>query len=253
MMRRAMWMAGVIAVVAACSRSAPAVRNVPAPEAEMARAMAMFRRGNFRGAQNLLQRLTFEFGRNQPELATARFYLAECNFQLGDRVLAASEFRKVADEFPTSEYAPLALLRAGDSNLRLWRRAELDPTYGEVALATYHELATRYPDSDAAARARPHVVRLQNQFAEKAYKNGMFYFRRKAWDSAIIYFKEVIANFPEARRAPDALLRLVDTYRAIGYTPELQETCAHLRRFYPRASGLERSCPASADTTGTRS
>jgi transcriptional regulator GlxA family with amidase domain len=37
------------------------------------------------------------------------------------------------------------------------------------------------------------------------------------------------------------------------YTEELQETCAHLRRFYPRASGLDRSCPAAADSTATPS
>ncbi|MGH7606024.1 MAG: outer membrane protein assembly factor BamD, partial [Gemmatimonadales bacterium] len=142
---------------------------------------------------------------------------------------------------------------AGDANLRLWRRPELDPTYGEIALATYQELAGRYPDSDAAARARPHVQRLQNQFADKTYKNGMFYLRRKAYDSAIIYFKEVIANFPDTPRVPDALLRLVETYRAIGYSQELTETCAHLRRFFPDTPGLRETCPAVAplsDTTG---
>jgi outer membrane protein assembly factor BamD len=222
-----------------------------APETELNRAMEMVRRGDYRRAQLVLQRLTFEFAPGQPEVAAARYYLAESYFQLGDRVQAAHEFRKVADEFPASEYAPLALLRAGDANLRLWRRAELDPTYGETALSIYQELSGRYPDSDAAARARPHVRRLQNQFAEKIYKNGMFYLRRKAYDSAIIYFKEVIANYPEAALAPDALLRLVDSYRAIGYNDELQETCAHLRRFYPQAVGLAKSCPA--DTTATSS
>ena len=65
-------------------------------------------------------------------------------------------------------------MRAADSNLRLWRRPELDPSYGETALALYQELAGRYPDSDAAGRARPHVRRLENQFAEKAYKTGVF-------------------------------------------------------------------------------
>src|SRR2546427_92246 len=116
----------------------------------------------------------------------------------------------------------------------------------ERALAIYQELAGRYPDSEAAARARLHVVRLQNQFAEKTYKNGMFYLRRKAYDSAIIYFKDVIANYPNAGRTPDALLRLVDSYRAIGYMEELQETCVHLRRFYPYATGLGRRCPPPA-------
>jgi outer membrane protein assembly factor BamD len=250
MMRRMVWIFGLATVVAGCHHG-PRVQTVTTPETEMNRAMALMRRGDFRRAQIVLQRLTFEFAPGQPEAAAARYYLAECFFQTGDRVQAAHDFRKVADEFPGTEYAPLALLRAGDANLRLWRRAELDPTYGETALSIYQELAGRYPDTDAAARARPHVLRLQNQFAEKIYKNGMFYFRRRAYDSAIIYFKDVIATYPEATLAPDALLRLVDSYRAIGYKDELQETCAHLRRFYSQATGLAKTCPT--DTTGTSS
>ena len=229
------------------SAAAPAAQ----PAVDLERALALFRRGDFRHAQVLLQRTTFEFAPGAPEMAQVRYYLAECYFQLGDYVQAAADFRKVADEFSTSEYAPLALLRAGDANLRLWHRPELDPTYGETALAVYQELAGRYPDTDAAARARPHVKRLENQFAEKTYKTGMFYLRRKAFDSAIIYFKDVIANYPNAQRAPDALLRLVDSYRAIGYKQEVQETCDHLRRFYPNATHLDRSCPAAADSTAT--
>ncbi len=253
MMRRMVWMLGLATLAAACHHGPKVQAPAPRAELQLDQAMTHYRRGDYHRALLVLQRLSFEFGPSQPEAVVARYYMAECYFQTGDRVQAAHEFRKVADEFPTSEYASLALLRAGDSNLRLWRRAELDPTYGETALSIYQELAGRYPDSDAAARARPHVRRLQNQFAEKTYKNGMFYLRRKAYDSAIIYFKDVIANYPEAKLAPDALLRLVDSYRAIGYTDELKETCDHLRRFYPQATGLGKSCPAPADTTGTSS
>ena len=250
MMRRMVWILGLATFAVGCGH-APRPPAVTTPERELDGAMALIRRGDFRRAQVVLMRLNFEFTPGQPEAAAARYYLAECAFQLGDRVTAAHEFRKVADEFPATEYAPLALLRSGDANLRLWRRAELDPAYGETALSIYQELTSRYPASEAAARARPHVRRLQNQFAEKAYKNGMFYMRRKAFDSAIIYFKDVIANYPDAALAPDALLRLVDSYRAIGYKDEMQETCAHLRRFYPQATGLAKSCPA--DTTGASS
>ena len=239
--------------LAACHHGRRSAAAAPAaqPAVDLERALGLFRRGDFRHAQVLLQRTTFEFAPGAPEMAQVRYYLAECYFQLGDYVQAAADFRKVADEFSTSEYAPLALLRAGDANLRLWHRPELDPTYGETALAVYQELAGRYPDTEAAARARPHVKRLENQFAEKTYKTGMFYLRRKAFDSAIIYFKDVIANYPNAQRAPDALLRLVDSYRAIGYKQEVQETCEHLRRFYPNATHLDRSCPAAADSTAT--
>ncbi len=234
--------------VSAChhgARIAPVVQ----PNVQLDRAMDLFHHGDFRRAQAMLQRLTFDLEPGDPSLPQIRYYLAECSFQMGDYVQAASDFRKVSDEFSMTEYAPLALLRAGDANLRLWHRPELDPSYGETALAIYQELAGRFPESDAAARARPHVKRLENQFAEKTYKTGIFYLRRKAFDSAIIYFKDVIANYPNSARAPDALLRLVDSYRAIRYTQELEETCEHLRRFYPHANGIDRSCPAVADSS----
>jgi outer membrane assembly lipoprotein YfiO len=245
--------AGILGL-AACHRGrAPQPAPAVEPSADMKRAMDLFHHGDFRRAQTILQRLTFALPPGDPELAAVRYYMAESSFQTGEYVQAASDFRRVSDEFSTSEYAPLALLRAGDANLRLWRRPELDPSYGETALAIYQELTGRFPESDAAARARAHVRRLENQFAEKTYKTGMFYVRRKAYDSAIIYFKDVIANYPNASRAPDALLRLVDSYRAIGYKEELNETCDHLRRFYPNAAGLSRECPASATADTTRS
>src|SRR5213083_940586 len=228
---------------------APKVTPASQPELELARARRQFHSGDFAHAQISLRRLTFELGPAQPELVEVRYDLAECYFQTGDRVQAAHEFRQVADQYPTSEYAPLALLRAGDANLRLWRRPKLDPTYGQSALAIYQELAGRYPGTTAAARAQRHVQQLREWFAEKDYKNGLFYLKRRAFDSAIIYFKDVIATYPGTPRVPDALLRLVDSYRGIGYTDELKETCTHLRRFYPQARGLDESCPADSSTS----
>jgi len=233
------------AAAAACHHG-PRVQPAPDPVAELARARAQFRQGDFGKAMVSFRRLSYELSPNAPELAEVKYDLAEASFQTGDRVQAAHDFRQVADQFPASPYAPLALLRAGDANLRLWRKPELDPSYGESALAIYQELAGRYPGTDAAARAQVHVQQLRESFAQKEYKNGMFYFRRRAFDSAIIYFKDVIANYQGTTRVPDALMRLVDAYRTIGYTDELKETCGTLRKYYPRTAGLGESCPADA-------
>ena len=246
-----------VGVLAACHPRGRAPQAAPAvvPDVDLRRAMDLFRRGDFRRASVILQRVTFELTPGTPELAQVRYYSAESWFQVGDYVQAASEFRKVADEFSTTEYAPPALLRAGDANLRLWRRPELDPEPGQTALATYQELQGRYPGTSAAARAQLHVSQLNEWFAEKNYKNGMFYFRRRAYDSAIIYFKDVIANYPGTRLVPDALLRLVDSYRAIRYIEELKEACANLRQYYPKTDGLAARCPAEtgnpAGSSGT--
>ena len=222
------------------------VQVAPNPAAELVRARTLIRQGDFGQAQIELRRLSYELSPTQPEMAEVKYDLAECSFQTGDRVQAAHDFRQVADQFPSSPYAPLALLRAGDANLRLWHDPELDPSYGESALAVYQELAGRYPGTDAAARAQLHVQTLREWFAEKDYKNGMFYFRRRAYDSAIIYFKDVIANYQGTPRVADALMRLVDSYRAIGYAEERKETCATLRQYYPHTPGLDTACPAEA-------
>src|SRR5216117_4469674 len=207
-MLRSLFIVGA-ALLAACHHG-PRVVPAPDPVVDLAKARAQFRSGDYAKALVSFRRLTYELGPSQPEMAEVRYHMAECYFQTGDRVQAAHEFRQVADQYPNSAYAPLALLRAGDANLRLWRDPELDPSYGETALAIYQELAGRYPDSEAAARAQLHVRQLKEWFAAKSYKNGMFYFKRRAYDSAILYFKDVIASFPGTPQVSDALLRLAD-------------------------------------------
>jgi len=233
----------VLCLLAACGGRNRAPAPELAPELLLQRARSEFRRGAFSRAQESFRRLLFELTPNDPALPEVHYQVAESQFQTGQFLEAARGFRQTADSFAGSVYAPLALLRAGDANLRLWRKPELDPSYGQAALAIYQDLAGRYPDSEAAARAQLHVRQLREWFADKTYKNGLFYFKRGAYDSGIIYFKDVVANYPEAPRAADALMRLADSYRAIGYRDELQETCAHLHRFYPQADGIERSCP----------
>lgn len=240
--------AGLLLVAGALACGGGPPPTPPPPETELVRARELVRRGNFPDALPIFQRVSFELSPAQPEYAEVRYWIGECYYQVGDYAQAAAEFRRAADGSPESEWAPQSLLRAGDANLKQWRRPELDPSFGEAALAIYQELAGRYPSTDAAGRAVLHVRKLQAQFAEKLYKTGQFYLKRRAYDSAILYFKEVIANYPESPRAQDALLRLVDAYRRIGYHDERLETCEHLRRFYPKAQGLEERCPASATT-----
>ena len=237
------WLLGV-ALGAACHggpRAAlPELRDT---DRGIAEAMASFRRGDFSQAAVAFRRLQFELSPTQPEKAIVDYFLAECAFQTGDKETAARDFQKVAEEYPASPYAPVALLRAGDSHLRRWRAPELDAEAGQSALAVYQALQGRYPGTAAAERAQQHIAQLNDWFAEKAYRNGMFYLRRRAFDSAIIYFKDIIASYPNTRLVADALLRLVDSYRAIGYTVELKEACANLREYHPKTHGIDRHCP----------
>jgi outer membrane protein assembly factor BamD len=256
------WCFCLVAVAAACGggRAAanPTISPSPSPSSESAspatidslwsRAEAAARHGKWGDAEKLIERVLLEVSPGDPRIPQAHYWLGEAYFARGRHLEAAREFRKASDETPNHPLAPEALLRVGDVYADLWRRPELDPTYGQTALATYQELLNRYPASNAAKRAQLRIAELNERFAYKTYRAAIFYYRLKAYDSAILYLKDLIANYPKSTVAPDALVRLVRAYKSLGYREDVQETCDYIRRFHPKAPGAREVCPT--DSTG---
>jgi outer membrane protein assembly factor BamD len=226
----------------ACTGSISA-DQYPTPEALLAASRAAFRHGDFTRAQGGFQRVTFELPPHDPAIAEAKFYIAECEFGQGDFLIASRDFRKMADDNPEHPLAADALLRSGDALAEMWRRPELDQTYGDNAMATYQELLGRYPGSLAAERAKARAAVVVDRLALKDLSSGIFYLRLGAYDPAILYFKDVFKRYTQSRYAPDALIKLVEAYRRIGYDDEARQACAYLRQNYPGAAGLALVCP----------
>jgi outer membrane protein assembly factor BamD (BamD/ComL family) len=143
-------------------------------------------------------------------------------------------------------------VRAGDAYADLWRRAELDPTYGETARTVYQEVLSRYDGTPAAARATQRLGELAEKFAAKEYKNALFYFKYKAYESAILLFRGVIATYPRAAVVPGALEHLVRAYQIRDYQEDLKETCAYIAQFHPSPTGPRRLCPPAAAGSGEK-
>ena len=242
---------------AACGGSTPVPRATPTPVTRVAetasagevdslwtRAQKAVRHGKWGDAVKLLDRLLLEFPPGDPRAPQAHFFLGEAQFAIGSNLEAAREFRKVSDDTPNDSLAPEALLRVGDVYADLWRRPELDPSYGQTALSTYQELLNRYPGGTPAKRAQQRIDDLQERFAIKEYKAALYYMRLKAYDSAILYLKDLVATYPRSSVAADALIHLVQAYRTLGYKEDVQETCGYIRRFHRDAPGVGRACPS---------
>jgi outer membrane protein assembly factor BamD len=202
------------------------------------------RRGKWGDAVKHLEWVLLELPPGDPRVPQTRYWLGEAKFALGTHLEAAREFRRVSDETPNDRLASEALLRVGDVYADLWRRPELDPSYGQTAIATYQELLNRYAGSPAASRAQARITELQERFAYKEYRAALYYFKLKAYDSAILYLKDVVATYPRAAIAPEALLKLVEAYQRLGYQEDVRETCGYLRRFHPGAVRGGSRCPA---------
>jgi outer membrane protein assembly factor BamD len=251
-------LATIVLAAAACkSGGPPAPKVTPTPvtavaqaaskqevDSLWAKAQRAIRTGKWADAVKDLDRALLEFQPGDGRAAQAHFFLGEAHFAMGSQLTAAREFRKVSDETPNDPLAAEALLRAGDAYADLWRRPELDPSYGQTALATYQELLNRYPGGPPAKRAQDRIDDLKERFAYKEYKAALYYFRLKAYDSAILYLKDLVATYPRASVAPAALIKLVQAYKTLGYKEDVQETCGYLKRFHPKAAGIGEFCPS---------
>lgn len=204
-----------------------------------------YRRGKWNKLAEELDRLALLMPPNDARRSRLRYLQGEAKLGMGDPLSAARDFRKVSDETPSDSLAPDALLRAGDAFFQIWKRPELDDTYGKTALATYQELVNRYPASVAAKRAQLHITQLQDWFALKSFKAAQYYMRLKAYDSAILYLRDLVATYPRSSIAPQALLRLVQAYSRLGYEEDVRETCGYIRRFHSGAPGVDQVCPAA--------
>lgn len=237
------------AALTAC-RSSFRVNRFPTNESLYAAGLREYERTHWGNAVTAFEKLTNDLPARDTLLPRSYWYLANAHERQREHLLAAQAFSRLFEAFPDDTLADDAALDAARAYRRLWRKPNLDATYGETALATYNTMLGLYPTSDHAEAARREIAELDQWFATKNFETGLFYFRRKAYDSAILYFRYVIDRWPNVPRARDALLRLAESYRAIRYREDYAETCTKLRNGHPGDRDVTRVCGiAPSDST----
>lgn len=204
-------------------------------------------RGKWSNAINAFERLTLDLPTRDTLLPPAHWYLGRARLKNDEPLLAAQSFIRLAEQFPTDTLADDALFASGKAYEGMWRRPALDPQYGLLAQAQYRLLAGVYPDSPMADSASARLAALDERFASKDYETAMHYMRRRAYDSAILYLRDVVQTWPNTDKARQAMLRLVEIYRKpqMNYKEDAEEVCAALRAGFPTDPEVLATCKAS--------
>ena len=101
------------------------------------------------------------------------------------------------------------------------------------ALDALGELERRYPNSRYAADARLKIDLVRDHLAGKEMEIGRFYETRGQWLAATMRFRRVVEDYPTTTHTPEALMRLTETYLALGVPGEAQKAAAVLGTNYP--------------------
>lgn len=225
----------VLLLLGACTRSLN-IRRLTTSTALYEAGMIRYGQEDWVNAIAAFEKLTFDLPTRDTLLSRAHWYLGHARRENNERLLAAQSFIRLSELFPDDTLADDALYWSGRSYRELWRKPQLDPQYGILGQAQFRLLQGIFPDSPYADSAKVELERLDEWFATKDFESGMFYTRRRAYDSAIIYFQDVVTNWPNTDRARQAMLQLVQIYRLpqINYAEDAVEVCAALRAGFPR-------------------
>lgn len=96
------------------------------------------------------------------------------------------------------------------------------------ALQSMRDVIERYPDSEYA---RSSILKFDLAFdhlAAKEMEIGRYYLKRKHYTAGINRFRVVVEEFQTTTHTPEALMRLVESYLALGLTDEAQTAGAIL-------------------------
>lgn len=197
-------------------------------------AVREFERERWARAIAALERLTLAYP-NFEGIVDARYRLAQAYFKKEDYLIAASEFQRIMERYPSHELADDAALGVCQSYFELSPIPQRDQTYTRQGITACENVIRSYPGTESVVRASELRDSLRTKLAEKDYQNGDYYFRRRLYDSAIIYYEGVVERYPDTAVAPKALLRLVETYSRIGYQEEADSARARLLRQYPNS------------------
>lgn len=231
-------LASALAVASACASRGAVLDGLTTDEL-MELGIQHHAAGRYGDAVRIFERVTFAFG--YARMDEARYYLADSYFRRGEYVSAAHEFTRLATDSPFSPYAVEARFKVCESYYRLSPRVELDQEYTRAGIESCNALVQYYPDSEFAPRARELSKELVDKLARKLFLTGENYFRNRFYLSAIIYYEDVLEEYPDTDVAPQALLRIIEAYLALGYQEDAEEAKARLLREYPGTEAADRA------------
>ncbi|MBN8919647.1 MAG: outer membrane protein assembly factor BamD, partial [Rhizobiales bacterium] len=134
---------------------------------------------------------------------------------------------------PASEDAPYAQYIIGSAYFDQMPDPSRDQNRTDRAVSAFEEVARKYPTSEYAISARRKLDVARDHVAGKEMSVGRYYLERRNYTGAINRFKIVVTKYQTTRHVEEALMRLAESYMALGIVSEAQTAAAVLGHNFP--------------------
>jgi outer membrane protein assembly factor BamD len=162
-------------------------------------------------------------------------------YAAGDHTKSIESARRFLSIHPGNRDAPYALYLIALNYYEQISDVTRDQAVTQQALDALGELVRRYPDTAYADDARLKIDLVRDHLAGKEMEIGRFYQRRNQWLASVVRFRNVVDEFETTSHVPEALMRLTESYLALGMPREAARSAAVLGANYPGTEWYERA------------
>jgi outer membrane protein assembly factor BamD len=109
------------------------------------------------------------------------------------------------------------------------------------AFGAFSEMISRFPSSQFAADARARMVYLRNLLARHEIHVANYYFKRRAFVSALRRGQYVVENFPKTPAVADGLAVMIQAYNSMGLHEQADTSLEVLKLNFPDYPAIDAS------------
>jgi outer membrane protein assembly factor BamD len=222
-----------IGTITGCSKGRKG--EIPSPSESLHQAIAKYNHEDYLDAQEDFSAITLNYP-GSVVIDSAEFYLGETHFAMKEYILAADSYQRVINQYSRSALVPLSQFKIGLCYFRLSPSYALDQEYTKKAVDEFQKFLEDYPDNEHRKEAETCIHKCRLKLAKKGYTAGILYYKMAEYNSAVIYFDDILSNYYDTEYAPLALYYKAESLQKSHHPQEAKEAYTTFLTKYPTHS-----------------
>ncbi len=134
----------------------------------------------------------------------AQFNIGEVFKSQGEFEEAQKAYQAVVDEYPSSELVAKARYQIAYCSMQATKKTQYNDQYAQRAIEEFQGFKSAFPNDKQAVEADESIKILRAKKAQTSFETAAFYEKQKKYNSAKVYYNEVVTKYPETPAAAKA-------------------------------------------------
>ncbi|MDZ4757225.1 MAG: outer membrane protein assembly factor BamD [Bacteroidota bacterium] len=198
-------------LAASCKTEYSRISKDPDMQKKLEYAHKYYKAKEFEKAMVLFDQVS-AFITGQKEQEEIQYYIAYCNYNMGNYDLASYLFKSYHENYPSSKNAEECYYMYAYSHYISSQGSELDPTNNYKAIDEFQSFINIYPESKRVEEANKCIDKLRGIMATKSYNNAKLYYKIEDYKAAIVALRNAIKAWPDIEQREEMEYMVVKSH-----------------------------------------